>query len=134
MMSTSLRTPESDAAVARWVALTLRIGVFSASALIAVGLAIALTHIDNSRTLSLDEALGRHMSVHEIGPRSILRQVGDGQGTGLIMLGLLVLILTPTARVAITALSFIQRRETVMTICAVIVLVILGLGLVGIGH
>lgn len=54
-----------------------------------------------------------------------------GKPEDIMRLGLLVLILTPTARVTLTVILFLLERNFVFVVIASIVLVILLLGLAG---
>lgn len=54
-----------------------------------------------------------------------------GKPEDIMQLGLLVLILTPTARVTLTVILFLLERNFVFVVIASIVLVILLLGLAG---
>jgi uncharacterized membrane protein len=49
----------------------------------------------------------------------------DFRGQGMIQLGLLLLIATPVARVALTVFAFFRQRDTIYVVVAVLVLAIL---------
>jgi uncharacterized membrane protein len=120
-----------DQRVARWLGIVLRVGVLCAGALIVLGLALMIG--GRGETTTLDAALGRDGDIVKLRPTDIVDGVKQGIPIGFIELGLLVLILTPTVRVAITAGAFMQQRDRTFVGLAVVVLVILLLGLVGIG-
>jgi len=61
----------------------------------------------------------------------IARAAADLRARGLIQLGLLILIATPIARVAISALAFARKRDWLYTAFAAIVLAALLFGLLG---
>ena len=65
--------------------------------------------------------------------RDVLRGAVHGQALDVIRLGLLVLILTPTTRVAMTVGLFIAQRDRVFVVTTLIVLVVLIIGLIGVG-
>ncbi len=65
------------------------------------------------------------------GIRGILKAVAAGRGRGLIQLGLVLLIATPVARVAISLVAFARERDTVYSVFTLIVLVTLVMSLVG---
>jgi uncharacterized membrane protein len=65
------------------------------------------------------------------GIRGILRQVAAGRGRGLIQLGLVLLIATPVARVALSLAAFARERDVLYSIFTLIVLVTLALSLWG---
>lgn len=112
----------------------LRAGVIAASATIISGIVVAVVGGDGVPS-SLDAALGRDPTVESasIRPADLVRGVGNGDASALIQLGLLLLILTPTVRVALTTVVFFRQRDRVLAGLASLVLAILVLGLVGIG-
>jgi len=61
----------------------------------------------------------------------ILKGVTAGRGRGLIQLGLLLLIATPVARVALSLAAFARRRDTLYVIFTLIVLAVLLFSLLG---
>lgn len=65
------------------------------------------------------------------GIRGILREVAAGRGRGLIQLGLVLLIATPVARVALSLVGFIRERDRLYVVFTFIVLVTLVLSLAG---
>jgi uncharacterized membrane protein len=60
----------------------------------------------------------------------IVRSAAHLESVGLMQLGLLLLIATPVARVAIAVVGFALERDRLYTIVSLIVLVILALSLV----
>jgi uncharacterized membrane protein len=62
-------------------------------------------------------------------PAGIVRTALDGSGRGVIALGLLLLIATPVARVALAAFGFLREGDWLYTAVASVVLVILLLSL-----
>jgi uncharacterized membrane protein len=120
-----------EATMAHWIGLVLRVGVYLAGALIALGTLLAV--LGQGGVDSRDEALGKGVELSPLGPSGILRGLQHGDGTALIQLGVLVLILTPTARVGMTLILFLKQRDRIFVALAGIVFVILALGLVGIG-
>ena len=65
------------------------------------------------------------------GIRGILSEVAAGHGRGLIQLGLVLLIATPVARVALSLVGFVRERDKLYCIFTLIVLITLVLSLVG---
>jgi uncharacterized membrane protein len=63
--------------------------------------------------------------------RRITKSVLAGRGQGLIQLGILMLIATPVARVALSLVAFLRRRDFLYTIFTLIVLVVLIFSLLG---
>jgi uncharacterized membrane protein len=104
----------------------LRTGVLLAAATVLAGGAIYLTrhHAEtvNFRTFSAGDASMRTLS-------GIARAAAHGQGRAIIQVGLLLLILTPIARVAVAAVGFLLERDRFYATVSLIVLVILALSL-----
>ncbi len=115
-----------------WLARVLRGGVLIAAIFIVIGLILYFSG-GHGGPATLDEALGKHVEVQRVRPADILDGVRHGSSSDFILTGLLVLILTPTVRVALTVVLFIQHKETVFAILAAVVLILLLLGLFGIG-
>lgn len=65
------------------------------------------------------------------GIRGILREVAAGRGRALIQLGLVLLIATPVARVALSLVGFVRERDRLYVVFTFIVLVTLVLSLEG---
>jgi len=65
------------------------------------------------------------------GIRGILREVAAGRGRGMIQLGLVVLIATPVARVALSLVGFVRERDRLFSVFTFIVLITLVLSLAG---
>ncbi len=63
----------------------------------------------------------------------VIRSVMGGHGRGLIQLGLLLLIATPIARVALFIVGFTLERDRMYVVFTLIVLVILLYSLLGSG-
>lgn len=122
-----------EAHAAALIGRVLRISVIAASILVVTGLLLVVVHPGPLDRPSLDTALGRTGSIPALGPRGILDGILHGRGQSVIQLGLLVLIISPSVRVAVTVLVFIRERRYVLAQLAGFVLLILLLGLVGIG-
>jgi len=122
-----------DARLARATGIVLRGGVIISGALILVGVILFLAGHDTGAPQTLDEATGKTGATYDVSVQSIIDNIADGSAMGFIELGLLVLILTPTVRVAITAIYLNRNHERVLFGMALFVLVILVLGLVGVG-
>jgi len=65
------------------------------------------------------------------GIRGIVREVAAGRGRALIQLGLVLLIATPVARVALSLAGFVRERDKLYCIFTLIVLITLVLSLAG---
>jgi uncharacterized membrane protein len=77
--------------------------------------------------------LTAHGSSHPQGPppglRSLLSQAGKGEGAAILNLGLLVLMLTPVARVVVLAAGWLSDRQWRFGLIALCVLTLLGLSI-----
>jgi len=110
---------------------TLRIGVLGAAAALIAGTLLFL--LRERHDISFDEALGRRQAITALTPRALWHGLRAGSARSVIMLGVLLLILTPIVRVATTVLLFLRQRDWIFVACAGFVLIILVLGLVGVG-
>lgn len=63
--------------------------------------------------------------------RGVIKRVLAGRGQGLIQVGILMLIATPVARVALSLLAFLRRRDYLYTAFTLIVLAVLIFSLLG---
>jgi uncharacterized membrane protein len=63
--------------------------------------------------------------------RGIVQNVLAGRGRGLIQLGIVMLIATPVARVALSLVAFLRRRDYLYTVFTLIVLGVLIFSLSG---
>ncbi|MGA8731525.1 MAG: DUF1634 domain-containing protein [Terracidiphilus sp.] len=108
----------------------LRAGVLLAAAIVSVGgaLYLALNHSDkvSYRTFSVESESLR--TVH-----GIVRSAAHLQSEGLIQFGLLLLIATPVARVAMAVIGFHLERDRLYELVSLIVLAILAFSLVHAG-
>ena len=140
-MSTAPETPPAappeDHRVVRveivisWV---LRIGVVTSLAIVVAGL--ILTFMRRPDFLSSHTALQEIKEPGVVFPHTlpaVVKGLSRLQGEAVIALGLLLLILTPVARVAVSILTFLYQRDRVFTLITLTVLVILTMSFV-IGH
>jgi len=107
---------ESSGQEPRWVDTAishlLRIGVLVSISVVLIGLAFTFLH--HPQYVTSRTALGgltdaRAMYPHTIG--DVARQIRDGHGQAIVMLGLLLLVATPVARVAFSILAFAIERD-----------------------
>ena len=114
--------PWVDAAIS----MLLRTGVTLSVMVVVVGLVISfIRHPDyvHSKT-----ALGRLTDAEAVYPhqlRDVAAQIGQGRGQAIVMLGLLMLIATPVARVAFSIVAFALERDRLYVVITAIVLVLL---------
>jgi uncharacterized membrane protein len=110
-----------------WV---LRGGVTISSALVLIGLLFFFTGHGGPDTR--DQALGKGVDLKPLSVSSLYHGILDGDSESIIELGLIVLLLTPTTRVALTLALFLRQRDRVYIVLSTIVLIVLLLGFFGI--
>ena len=113
------------------ISMLLRIGVFLSVAVIAIGIVITFAH--HPEYMSSHTSLGQLTATsgqypnHLIG---VIEGVREGKGQAIVMAGLLLLIATPIARVALSIVAFIIERDRLYTMITAAVLLILLIGFV----
>lgn len=63
-------------------------------------------------------------------PAGLIRDALAGRGRSIVQLGLIVLVATPVARVAMTAVAFVLERDRTYVVVALFVLALLLLSLI----
>jgi uncharacterized membrane protein len=117
-----------------WISRVLRVGVITSAIIILTGVVIFLVHGPGpAEAHSKNELLAGGGSQISTSLHSIAHGVAHGDAYSIIELGLLVLILTPTVRVAMTAVLFIRQQDWIFVAITSVVLFILVLGLIGFG-
>jgi len=106
----------------------LRVGVVSAAAVATVGGLVFLAR-HGSDQASYGVFRGEPQDLRTIG--GVLRDVLAFRGRGLIQLGLLLLIATPIARVALTLIAFSRLGDRRYVAISAVVLVLLLVSLLG---
>jgi uncharacterized membrane protein len=104
----------------------LRGGVLISVAIVLVG--IVLTFVHHPEYFSSRPALGELTQPGTHFPNTIgaiLHDVAELKGQAVVMLGLLLLIATPVARVALSVLIFLVEKDRLYTAITVAVLIIL---------
>lgn len=128
-----IHTPGSHP-VEIWISYVLRGGTTLAGAIIILGVILFLVHgpgpNEPSTFHDLTEGGGHSIATSWW---AVVRGTVHGQALDIIRLGLLVLILTPTTRVAMTVGLFIAERDRAFIVATVIVLIVLIIGLIGVG-
>jgi uncharacterized membrane protein len=120
----------TDRQVEITISVLLRVGVTLAAAIAIVGGILYLIH--NGHDLPQDRIFhGEPADLRQV--PGVLHDVLELQGRGIIQLGILLLILTPVARVAFSVFAFWQQRDRLYIIVTLIVLVILIHGLLSTG-
>jgi len=114
----------------RWVDIALsnllRGGVLLSIAIVTVG--IVLTFVNHHEYFGSRPALGALTAPgaqfpHTLG--EIAGGIAAGRGQAVVMAGLMLLIATPVARVALSILIFVIERDRLYTVITTVVLIIL---------
>ena len=110
------------------ISLVLRIGVVVSVAVIAVGLGLMFAH--HGAYLPIRG----HFSYKELTSKStpfphsfasLGHSIAQGDGRGIVVLGVLILILTPILRVAVGVVSFLYEKDPPMALVTLYVLAVL---------
>ena len=106
----------------------LRVGVVVAAALVATGGVVYLLRV-GGQTPHYGSFSVAARSLRD--PATIARDAFRGQSTALIELGLIVLVLTPVARVTFALLAFLRLRDRLYVAFSAVVLTVLIFSLTG---
>lgn len=110
------------------ISLVLRIGVIVSVVVITVGLGIMFAHHPQWVSITGHSSYKKLTTSTTSFPHSFSslgRAISRGEGRGIVVLGVLILILTPVMRVAVGVLSFIYEQDPAMTFVTLYVLVVL---------
>jgi len=110
------------------ISLVLRIGVVLSVAVIGAGLGLMFAHHAAYVSITGKFSYQHLTSETSLFPHSFSalgRSIVRGDGRGIVVLGVLILILTPILRVAVGVLSFIYEKDPPMTIVTLYVLIVL---------
>ena len=100
----------------------LQAGVLLAAAMVTIGgVSISPSIMPTASTIALSSAGGPDTRTFA----GIVRSAAHFESLGIIQFGLLLLIATPVARVALAMVGFALERDRLYTVVSVIVLVIL---------
>ena len=110
------------------ISLVLRIGVVVSVAVVAVGLGLMFAHhpayLPIRGHFSYRALTSKSTSFpHSFG--SLGHSIAQGDGRGIVVLGVLILILTPILRVAVGVLSFLYEKDPPMALVTLYVLIVL---------
>ena len=119
----------TDERMDQWIGGLLRGGVVLAAA---VALAGGFWHVAQAGTGAPELRVFRGEPGELRSVAGVLRGVGAGHSASLIQLGLLLLIATPVARVALAAAGFATQRDGTYVVISLIVLAVLAASLAGI--
>lgn len=126
----SMRVAWTDQKTEELIGQLLRFGVTSAAVLVVAGGAIfLLRHGFEAANYRVFE--GEPTDLREW--RGIVREALHARGRGIIQLGLLVLLLTPVARVVFAAFAFVMERDWFYVGVSVFVFLVLLYSMAGSG-
>lgn len=112
------------------ISMVLRIGVTLSAIIFIVGLVVMFVHHP-----SYSGGLSFHTLTSPNSPfphsfSALATSLSHGQGRGIIILGTMLLILTPILRVAVAIVSFTIEKDPAMTLVTIFVLLVLVLSFV----
>lgn len=110
------------------ISMVLRVGVVVSVLVVGAGLALMFAHHQAYVPITGHFSYRALTSSSTRFPHSfaaLWRSIGRGDGRGIVVLGVLILILTPVLRVAVGVLSFIYEKDPPMTIVTLYVLAVL---------
>ncbi|MEW6093952.1 MAG: DUF1634 domain-containing protein [Chloroflexota bacterium] len=126
--------PEADERVRRvelLISNLLRTGVIASLTIILIGTILSFVHHPSYVTSSAElQRLTQAGAAFPYTWRDVLAGVQDLRGQAIVIVGLLMLIATPIARVAVSILAFIYQRDRVYTLITLAVLCLLLLSFV----
>lgn len=110
------------------ISLVLRSGVILSVLIIVVGLGLMFAHhsayLPITGQFSYRELTSKSTPFpHSFG--SLTHSIAEGEGRGVVALGVLILILTPVLRVAVGVLSFLYEKDPPMALITLYVLAVL---------
>lgn len=112
----------SDRQVEIWISVLLRTGVLLAALIVFSGGILYLLH-HGHESPNYRAFHGAAIELRQ--PNAIFRDAFSGKSSSLIQLGLLLLILTPVARVVFSVVAFAIERDRMYVIMTLIVLGVL---------
>jgi uncharacterized membrane protein len=116
-----------DEKIERVIGRLLQLGVLSAAVVVVIGGVLLLAHYGHLpagfRVFNGEEPALRSIS-------GIIRAVSTGDSRAIVQLGLVLLIATPIARVALTLGAFIAQRDRLYIFTTALVLAVLLYGLI----
>ena len=117
-----------DALIETLIGYLLRLGVIVSGLFCLAGGIVYLSKFGSQQP---DFAVFDGVEERFTSPAAILRHILDPSGRGLIQLGILVLIATPVARVALSFALFALRRDYIYLVITLAVLAVLIQSLLG---
>jgi len=108
------------------ISVVLRTGVVVSVIVVAVGLAISfLHHPEYLSNFSYKELTNTQQYVFPHTFSGLFHSLSIGQGRGVVVLGLALLILTPVMRVAVSIFAFVYEEDPIMVVVTSFVLLML---------
>lgn len=129
--SSPTEMPGTSPGLERAVAVVLRLGVTLSSALLVLGVVVTLVSRTSRTAAARAVPQLRHGQLHQAGwvsytsVGSVVHGVAHGRGPALVMLGALVLVATPIARVAVSVVAFVGERDRRFALITILVLAVL---------
>ena len=113
------------------ISVLLRGGVLLAIAVVVVGLVFTFVHHPQYVWSKTDlRQLTSPAAVYPHTVRGVVAEAGARRGQAVVMLGLLLLIATPIARVAVSVVAFVLERDRIYVAITAVVLALLLLSFV----
>jgi len=133
MSTQTTTTPRAARTMEESISIVLRVGVTIAGAVILLGVILSfIPALDKGSGVDIDELLDTGGTTVDVTPRTILDGIADFDPIAIIQVGLLILLLTPIVRVAMTLWLFMRDSDTIFIGITAVVLVVLLLGFAGI--
>jgi len=117
----------SDHAVDQFIGRVLQVGVMLSAAVVIVG-AVMLLAVDAGEPADFAVFMGQPDELRSV--QGILGGVLDLNPRAILQLGLVLLVATPVARVALTFVAFVIQRDRLYTAMTGVVLALLLYGLI----
>jgi uncharacterized membrane protein len=115
--------PPDDQRIEVMLGNLLRFGVLLSALVTAVGGGVYL--VRNGNEMADYKKFGDGTPPELRDPRKVVGLVAQGSGRGLVQFGLLLLIATPVARVAFSALAFARQRDYLYVLMTLFVFAVL---------
>lgn len=109
----------------------LRVGVIASLAIVVIGTVVSFVHHPDyfsSRTDLHDLTAHTALFPHTLG--EVVKSLRHGEGRGIVILGLILLVATPVLRVAVSILGFVYERDLIFVLITSTVLMLLLLSFV----
>lgn len=112
------------------ISLVLRIGVTVSAVIFIIGLVVMFVHHPSYSAGASYHLLTSRSASFPHSFSALMTSLAHGRGDGIILLGTMLLILTPVLRVAVAIVSFTIEKDPAMTLVTIFVLLVLVLSFV----